>query len=69
MPRRLYLSLLLAALTTPAGATPALSSSDGTPYRTVTRTYHTDSYYLKGLLKRELTADAASRPYLETEQT
>jgi hypothetical protein len=68
MPRPFLPFLFLAALAAPAGATLA-PTAEGTVYRTVTRTYHTDSYYLKGLLKRELTADAATRPYLETEQT
>ncbi len=68
MPRPFLPFLLLAALTAPAGASPA-PTADAPIYRTVTRTYHTSSYYLKGLLKRELTADAAGRPYLETEQT
>ena len=36
-------------------------------YRAVTQDFHTDSYYTKGLVKRELTSDGAGRPYLETE--
>lgn len=36
-------------------------------YRSVTQDFHTDSYYTKGLVKRELTADGAGRSFLETE--
>src|SRR5574340_588638 len=36
-------------------------------YRAVTQDFHTDSYYTKGLVKRERTTDGAGRPYLETE--
>jgi RHS repeat-associated protein len=35
-------------------------------YRTVTQDFHTDSYYTKGLVKHELTADGAGRSFLET---
>jgi RHS repeat-associated protein len=35
-------------------------------YRSVTQQYRTDSYYTKGLAARELSTDAAGRPYLET---
>jgi hypothetical protein len=38
-------------------------------YRTVTQVYHNDSYYNKGLLEREFTADAEGNLYLETENT
>ena len=38
-------------------------------YRSVVRTYRTDSFYARGLLTRELTQDAAGRPFLETENT
>lgn len=38
-------------------------------YRTVTRTYLNDSYYTRGLLADELTADAAGRPFQETKDT
>jgi hypothetical protein len=38
-------------------------------YRAVTQDFHTESYYTKGLIKRELTSDGAGRPYLETENT
>ena len=39
----------------------------GVVYRAVTQDFHTDSYYTKGLVKRELTTDGAGRPYLATE--
>ncbi|MDT3706352.1 MAG: SpvB/TcaC N-terminal domain-containing protein, partial [Thiobacillus sp.] len=39
----------------------------GNVYRAVTQDFHTDSYYTKGLVKRELTTDGAGRPYLDTE--
>jgi len=38
-------------------------------YRTITRDFLNDSYYTKGLLKRELTSDATARPFTETENT
>jgi len=38
-------------------------------YRTVTRDYHTGSHYLRGLMFREVTADAAGRTFLEVEHT
>ncbi|MER6591182.1 SpvB/TcaC N-terminal domain-containing protein [Micromonospora purpureochromogenes] len=37
--------------------------------RSVTRTFRTDSFYTKGLLEQELTADGVGRPYQETVQT
>lgn len=55
--------LLLACLSAQALAV------DPPVYRTVTYDYRTDSYYTKGLLAKEVTADDAGRPYLETEQT
>ena len=36
-------------------------------FRSIQREYLTSSYYTKGLLQRELTADAAARLFLETE--
>ncbi len=36
-------------------------------YRSITRDYRNDTYYTKGLLRRELTADAAGAPFTETE--
>ncbi|MEJ2117630.1 MAG: toxin TcdB middle/N-terminal domain-containing protein, partial [Alphaproteobacteria bacterium] len=39
------------------------------PYRTVTRLYKNDSYYLKGLLEKETVANAAGAKYTETENT
>jgi RHS repeat-associated protein len=41
----------------------------GSLYRTITREYLTDSYYTKGLLKKELLQDSAGRPFTETENT
>ena len=38
-------------------------------YRSITRDYRNDAYYTKGLLQRELTSDAFSRPFTETENT
>lgn len=38
-------------------------------YRSITRSFLNDSYYEKGLLKRELTADALGNKFLETENT
>jgi RHS repeat-associated protein len=38
-------------------------------FRSIQRDYRTDSYYTKGLLLRELTSDAAARPFLETLNT
>jgi RHS repeat-associated protein len=38
-------------------------------YRRVIREFHTDSYYTKGLPKRERLEDAADRPFKETEHT
>ncbi|MFL6653730.1 MAG: toxin TcdB middle/N-terminal domain-containing protein, partial [Sulfurifustis sp.] len=40
-----------------------------TLYRSITREYLTDSYYTKGLLKRELLQDGQGRPFTETENT
>src|SRR5437879_7223584 len=37
--------------------------------RTITREYRSDTYYTKGLMKRELTSDALARPFTETENT
>ena len=72
MTRRLLQAAIQAAalclLTATAAATQA-PTPDGPIYRTVTRTFYTDSYYTKGLLARELTADVANRPFIETEQT
>src|SRR5574340_164423 len=39
----------------------------GVVYRAGTQEFHPDSYYTKGLLKRELTTDGAGRPYITTE--
>src|SRR5207244_5385412 len=38
-------------------------------YRSITRDYRNDTYYTKGLMKRELTSDAAGAPFTETENT
>ena len=38
-------------------------------YRAVVREFFNDSYYTKGLLKKERTQDAAGRPFTEMEQT
>ncbi len=38
-------------------------------YRSVVREFHNDSYYNRGLLKRERVQDAAGRPYVEAEHT
>ncbi|HEX6683468.1 MAG TPA: SpvB/TcaC N-terminal domain-containing protein [Candidatus Limnocylindrales bacterium] len=38
-------------------------------YRTVVREYRNDSHYGRGLMTRELTTDAAGRPFLETINT
>jgi RHS repeat-associated protein len=38
-------------------------------FRTIQRDYVTTSYYTKGLLARELTADALARPFAETQNT
>jgi RHS repeat-associated protein len=38
-------------------------------FRSVTRDYRTDGHYTRGLLTRELTADAAGRPFTETQNT
>ena len=38
-------------------------------FRTVTRQYRTDGHYTRGLLARELTADAAGHPFVETRNT
>jgi RHS repeat-associated protein len=38
-------------------------------FRSIQREYRTDSYYTKGLLARELTADALARPFVETQNT
>ena len=38
-------------------------------YRSITRDYRTDGHYTRGLLTRELTTDAAGRPFRETRNT
>jgi RHS repeat-associated protein len=38
-------------------------------YRSITHEFLNDSHYTRGLLRRELTADAAGRPFLETVNT
>src|SRR6266700_4595111 len=38
-------------------------------YRSITRDYRNDTYYTKGLLRRELTSDAAGAPFTETENS
>ncbi|GIH10187.1 hypothetical protein Rhe02_82540 [Rhizocola hellebori] len=38
-------------------------------YRSITRDYLTDSHYTRGLVRKELTTDAAGRPFAETEHT
>ncbi|MEN3361162.1 MAG: hypothetical protein V7637_5144 [Mycobacteriales bacterium] len=38
-------------------------------FRTVTGEYRTDSHYTAGLLARQVTADGAGRPFLETDST
>jgi len=40
-----------------------------TIYRSVAREFQNDSYYTKGLLKREVLQDASGRPFTETENT
>jgi hypothetical protein len=42
-------------------------AADGPVYRTITRTYRTDSYYTKGFVASEVTADAAGRTFVETQ--
>jgi RHS repeat-associated protein len=42
-----------------------LDPATGTPYRTVTRTYNLDNYYLKGLIAEETLADAAGNKYTD----
>ena len=67
-PRLLYrASLLLAGL-----SSVLLSSTvfaDGPVYRTITREYHTDSYYTKGLMVSEVTAAGSGAKFVETENT
>jgi RHS repeat-associated protein len=43
------------------------NSQDDKLYRSITREFHNDSYYRKGLLVKETTADADGNLYLETE--
>jgi RHS repeat-associated protein len=38
-------------------------------HRTMTREFRTDSHYTRGLLRRQVVADAAGRPFEETEHT
>src|SRR5262249_51177622 len=38
-------------------------------YRGISHEYRTDSHYTSGLVSREVTTDAAGRPFLETEVT
>ena len=45
------------------------NSADGSLYRSVTRTFHNDSYYNKGLLASEILTDAQGRKYTETKNT
>lgn len=45
------------------------NSVDGGLYRSVTRTFHNDSYYNKGLLASEVLTDAQGRKYTETKNT
>jgi YD repeat-containing protein len=57
---------LLTALAAPAGATAAPIAADPPVYRTITRTFHNDSYYTKGLLESEVMADHAGKTYTKT---
>lgn len=45
------------------------ASNNDAVYRRVIREFHTDSYYTKGLPKRERMEDAAGRPFSETEHS
>ena len=45
------------------------TAASETLYRFVTREYLSDSYYTKGLLKREMLQNAAGAPFTETENT
>ncbi len=43
--------------------------SDDAIYRTTTDDYRVDSYYTRGLLARQVSADGAGHPFLETDNT
>lgn len=45
------------------------AGSGGAVYRTVTREYHNDSHYNRGLMRREVTTDAQGQTFLEIEHT
>ncbi|MFZ3090664.1 MAG: SpvB/TcaC N-terminal domain-containing protein [Nitrospirota bacterium] len=46
-----------------------LNAANNALYRIITREYLNDTFYTKGLLKKELTNDSSARPYIETENT